>query len=190
MDPTSQAAAPARLDFSNIATREILRTLAGMIRAQANETEAEYAERFTATATAFAAFQPRDLLEEMLAAQIVGAHHAILDSLAEAMRSDDPRQAERLRRAAAVMSELMPRTMHILAQLRQRSAEALAPPPPVITPEPPPRRHPPAPQPPRYSPHREKPQPDWRTMDPAKMSDEQLRIAIQEAEAEEAALAG
>jgi hypothetical protein len=64
----SHAAAPTPIDPNNPFTRNLLRSLAGTVRALSDETEAEYAERFAAAAAAGAAFHPHDPMEQLLAA--------------------------------------------------------------------------------------------------------------------------
>lgn len=150
-------------------------SLAGTLRAQADETNAEYEERFAAATTAWASFHPRDPMEQMLAAQIVAANYAGLDCLNRAMEADDPAQAERLRRSYAVMMRTVRDTMRLLDRQRMQPAEA-APSPPVIEPAPPPRRRPPEAKPAQQPMHREN-APTAPAKDPAKMTDEELEAA-------------
>ena len=56
MTPTEQ---PTEIDPNNPFTHDLLRNLVATVRAQADETDAEYAERFAAVTTAWAAFHPR-----------------------------------------------------------------------------------------------------------------------------------
>jgi hypothetical protein len=172
---SSPAAAFPAIDPNNPFTRDLLRSLAGTLRAQADETNAEYEERFAAATTAWASFHPRDPMEQMLAAQIVGAHYAGLDCLNRAMEADDPTQAERLRRSYAVTMRTMRDTMRLLDRQRMQPAEA-APPPPVIELVPPPRRRPAEVKPAQQAMHREK-APTAPMKDPAKMTDEELEAA-------------
>ena len=150
-------------------------SLAGTLRAQADETNAEYEERFAAATTAWASFHPRDPREQMLAAQIVAANYAGLDCLNRAMEADDPAQAERLRRSYAVMMRTVRDTMRLLDRQRMQPAEA-APSLPVIEPAPPPRRRPPEAKPAQQPMHREN-APTAPAKDPAKMTDEELEAA-------------
>ena len=180
---TPSPAAPQTIDSNNPFTRDLLRSLAATIRAQPDETRAEHAERFAAATAAWAAFHPRDPLEQMLAAQIVGAHHAALDYLTRAAETEDPTQADRLRRSFATMNRTMRDTLRLLERQQQRPA-ASAPPVPAIEPIPPPRR-PAAPKPPQQPMHPEKPRTgraaaDLLDKDPAKMTDAELRAAMME----------
>jgi hypothetical protein len=168
---------------NNPFTRDLLRTLTTTIRAQLNETEAEYAERFTAATTAFAALCPRDPTEQMLAAQIVGAQYAGLDCLARAMETDDPIKSDKLRRSFAAMNRAVASSMRLLAEHRQRPENALAPPPPAIEPIPAPRARPTEEKPPAEKStqkplHREHARPAPVSKDPSKMTDEELNAAI------------
>ena len=178
MTPTAQ---PTEINPNNPFTRDLLRNLVGTVRAQADETEAEYAERFAAVTAAWAAFHPRDTLEQMLAAQIVGAHHAGLDSLSRAMAAADPALAEKLRRSYATMTRTMRDTMHLLERQQQRPAQ-VAPPVMALVPIPPPRRQPPEPKPAQHPIHGEKVRTTAEppNKDPAKMSDEELAVALTE----------
>ena len=172
---SSPAAASPAIDPNNPFTRDLLRSLAGTMRAQADETSAEYKERFAAATTAWASFRPRDPMEQMFAAQIVAAHYAGLDCLNRAMEADDPAQAERLRRSYAVTMRTMRDTMRLLDRQRMQPAEATSPP-PVIEPVPPPRRRPPEAKTAQQPLHREK-DPSAPMKDPAKMTDEELESA-------------
>jgi hypothetical protein len=155
-------------------TQNLLRTLAATIPAQPDETEAEYAERFTAAATAWAGFRPRDTVEQMLAAQIVGAHYAALDSLARAAETEDDMKAERLRRSHATMIRAMRDTMRLLEihQKRPADTEAVA----AIAPIAPPRRRPAEEKSTQHPIQREKPRPGPKKH-PSKMTDEELEAA-------------
>ena len=172
--PHSPAAAPPAIDPNNPFTRDLLRSLAGTVRAQPDETAAEYGERFAAASTAWASFRPRDPMEQMLAAQIVSAHYASLDCLNRAMETDDPAQAERLRRSYATMTRTMRDAMRLLERQQQRPADTA--PPLAIEPIPQPRRRPPEPKTTQQPMHREKP-PAAPNKDPAKMSDAELEAA-------------
>ncbi len=174
-------------------TRDLLRTLTKTARARPNETGAEYNERYTAIATAFAAFAPRDPVEQMLAAQFIAAHHAALDCLALAMAAEDAPEHTRLHRIHATLNRAMNTTLRQLTQAQARPADSLAPPPVIEVPAQPepvvalkPLQHPI---------HREKQRgADGRVFDfkrdPAKMSDEELEAAIAHAQAEEARMNG
>ena len=186
----------AHPNYDTAFTRNLLRVLVNTARARPNETDAEYKERYTAIATAFAAFAPRDPIEQMLAAQFVAAHHAATDCLAQAMAATDAPTYERLHRIHVTLNRAMNTTMRLLEKAQARPAESL-PPPPVI--EVPARPAPAIALKPLQQPmHREKRRgADGRacdiTRDPAKMSDEELIAAIALAEArekEEARMAG
>ena len=137
-------AQPTEIDPNNAFTRDLLRNLVGTVRAQPNETGAEYEERFAAVTAAWSAFRPRDTLEQMLAAHIVGAHHAALDCLSRAVAVEDSALADRLRRSYATMVRTMRDTMRLLDRQQQRPADT-APPVPAFAPIPPPRPRPPEP---------------------------------------------
>ena len=180
----SSPAAPQTIDPNNPFTRDLLRSLTATIRALPDETRAEYAERFAAATAAWAAFHPRDPLEQMLAAQIVGAHHAALDCLIRAAETEDPTQADRLRRSFATMNRTMRDTLRLLTLQQQRPA-ASAPPAPAIEAIPPARRRLAEPKPPQQPMHREKAltgraAADLLDKDPAKMTDAELRAAMME----------
>ena len=168
--------APTPIDRNTPFTRDLLRSLTAAIRAQPDETDAEYAERFAAATTAWAAFHPRDPLEQMLAAQIVGAHYAALDSLNKAAETEGPAQADRHRRSYVTLTRTM---IRLLADQQQRPV-VTAPPMPAVEPIPPPRRRPPEPKTTQQPMHREKP-PTKRAAenkDAAKMNDEELAAAM------------
>ena len=141
MTPIAQ---PTEIDPNNAFTRDLLRNLVGTVRGQPDETEAEYDERFAAVTAAWAAFRPRDTLEQMLAAHIVGAHHAGLDCLSRAMAVEDSALADRLRRSHATMVRTMRDTMRLLDRQQQQPADT-APPVLALAPIPPPRPRPPEP---------------------------------------------
>ena len=141
MTPTPQ---PTEIDPNNPFTRDLIRNLVGTVRAQPDETETEYDERFAAVTAAWAAFRPRDTLEQMLAAHIVGAHHAGLDCLSRAVAVEDSALADRLRRSYATMVRTMRDTMRLLDRQQQRPADT-AQPMPAFAPIPPPRARPPEP---------------------------------------------
>ena len=151
MTPTPQ---PTEIDPNNPFTRDLIRNLVGTVRAQPDETEAEYNERFAAVTAAWAAFHPRDTLEQMLAAHIVGAHHAALDCLSRAMAVEDSALADRLRRSYATMVRTMRDTMRLLDRQQQRPADT-AQPMPAFAPIPPPRSRPPEPNATQQPMHRE-----------------------------------
>jgi hypothetical protein len=166
----SPTAEPTPTDTNNPFTRNLLRSLAGTVRAQPDEIKAEYAERFAAATAALAAFHPRDPVEQLLAAQIVGASYAALDCLNKAAETEDPAQADRLRRSFATMNRTMRDTLRLL-NIQQKRPVGSAPA---------------APNPPQQPIHREKPRPgraavaDPLDKDPAEMSDaelEAIRIA-------------
>ena len=142
--PRSPAAAFPAIDPNNPFTRDLLRSLAGTVRAQPYETAAEYDERLAAATTTWASFRPRDPMEQMLAAQIVSAHYASLDYLNQAMETDDPAHAERLRRSHATLTRTMRDAMRQLDRQQQRPADTA--PPLAIKPIPQPRRRPPEPK--------------------------------------------
>jgi hypothetical protein len=155
-------------------TRDLLRTLTATIPAQPDETEAEYADRSAAAATGWAAFHPRDTVEQMLAAQIVAAHYAALDCLTRAVETEDTTKAERLRRSHATMTRGMRDTMRQLDQRQQHPADTEAP--PAIEPIPALRRSPAEPNATHYPMQSEKPAAAPKK-DPAKMTDEELNTA-------------
>ena len=170
----SPAAAFPAIDPNNPFTRDLLRSLAGTLRAQHHETGAEYEERFAAASIAWAAFRPRDPMEQMLAAQIVAAHYAAIDCLNQAALTDDPALAERLRRSHASLTRTMRDTMHLLDRHQQRPADTA----PLlsIAPIPPPRRLSPEAKPAQQPMHRDK-APAAPMKDPAKMTDEEIEAA-------------
>ena len=133
------------IDPNDPFTRDLLRTLTGTTRAPPNETEAEQAERVAAMATAWAAYHPRDPMEQMLAAQIIGAHHAALDCLAQASETEDQPRADRLRRSYATMTRTMRDLMRLLERRQQRPITD-EPPMQAIEPIPPLRRRRPEPK--------------------------------------------
>jgi hypothetical protein len=65
-------------------------------------------------------------MEQMLTAQIVGAHNAALDCLDRAAETDDAAQADRLRRSFATVNRSMRDTLQLLT-LRQQLPAAVAP---------------------------------------------------------------
>jgi len=167
---------PTPIDPNTPFTRNLLGGLTATIPAQPDETDDEYAERFTAATTAWAAFKPRDPVEQMLAAQIVAAHHAALDCLNKAVETEDAALADRLRRSHATLTRTMRDMMRLLDRQQQRPVTE-APVMPAIAPVPPPRRRP-AEVNAAYNPmHREKP---WTEpmMDPAKMTDAELQSSL------------
>ena len=186
LKPTSIQAEP---NYNTAFTRGLLLALTATTRAKPHETEAEYKERYTAIATAFASFAPRDSLEQMLAAQFVAAHHAALDCLAQAMAAEDAQAHDRLHRVHAGLNRAMNTTMRLLTKAQARPAESLRPPPVIEAPAQP---EPNVALKPMQEPiRREKPRaatgPAFRvTRDPAKMTDAELEAAIAAAEAEEA----
>jgi hypothetical protein len=168
-----------QIDPNTPFTRDLLRSLTATVPAQPDETDAEYAERFAAVTTAWAAFRPRDTVEQMLAAQIVAAHYAAIDSLARAAETDDSTKAERLRRSHATMSRTMRDLMRVLESRQQRPADTEAP--PDIEPISRPRRRPAEQNATHYPMQSEKP-PAAPKKDPAKMSDEELNTALTDIE--------
>ena len=166
---SSPAAAFLTADPNNPFTRELLRSLTGTLRAQADETNAEYEERFTAAATVWATFRPRDPMEQMLAAHIVAAQYAGLDCLNWAMEVDGSAQADRLRRSYGATMRTMRDTMHLLAQQRMQPEEEAAPLPVIESI--PPRRRPSEAKPAQQAMHREKP-PAAPAKDPAAPADD------------------
>ena len=168
-----------QIDPNTPFTRELLRTLTATIPAQPDETDAEYAERFAAVTTAWAAFRARDTVEQMLAAQIVAAHYAALDSLARAAETEDSTKAERLRRSHATMTRTMRDLIRLLESRQQRPADTEAH--PAIEPIPPPRRRPAEQNATHYPMQSEKPTAAPKK-DPAKMTDEELSTALTDIE--------
>ena len=165
-------------------TQNLLRTLVATIPAQPDETDTEYEERFAAATTAWAAFRPRDTVEQMLAAQIVAAHHAALDCLTRAAETEDPARADKLRRSHATMTRTMRDLMRLLETRQQRSADTQAP--LAIEPIPKPRRRPAEPKTTQQPLHREK-APAAPTKDPSKMTDDELQSALTDMRTEAAA---
>ena len=166
---------PTEIDSNTPFTQNLLRTLVATIPAQPDETDAEYAERFAAAATAWAAFRPRDTVEQMLAAQIVTAHHSALDCLSQAAETEDHARADRLRRSYATMTRSMRDTMRLLESRQQRPADTQAP--PAIEPIPKPRRRPAEPKATQQPLHREKPSAAL-AKDPSKMTDDELQAGL------------
>ncbi len=164
-----------QIDPTDPFTRDLLRDLTATRRAQPNETDAEYAERFAAAATAFAALRPRDPAEQMLAAQIVSAQYAALDCLARAAEAGDPALADKHQRSYALMNRAMGNAIRLLEKQQKQPAESL--PPPAFAPIPPPRRRPPEAKPAQVPLHREKAPPEKPKKDPSKMTDEEIEIA-------------
>ena len=165
-------------------TQNLLRTLVATIPAQPDETDTEYEERFAAATTAWAAFRPRDTVEQMLAAQIVAAHHAALDCLTRAAETEDPARADKLRRSHATMTRTMRDLMRLLETRQQRSADTQAP--LAIEPIPKPRRRPAEPKTTQQPLHREK-APAAPAKDPSKMTDDELQSALTDMRTEAAA---
>ena len=166
------------IDPTDPFTRTLLRSITATMRAQPNETEAEYAARFNTATIAFATFSPRDPMEQMLAAQIASAQFAGFDCLDQAATAEDPLVADKLRRTFAQMNRAMGVATRLLDQKQKRPDEALAPPPPAIEPIPPLRRQPPAPKQEQKPMHREKAPAEPPSKDPAKMSDEELEASM------------
>ena len=169
-------------------TRDLLRSLVATVRAQPDETEAEYAERFTAVTAAWASYRPRDPQEQMLAAQIVGAHYAALDCLSKAARTEDQAQADRHTRSHAAMTRTMQNMIRLLANQQQRPV-VTAPPMPAIEPIPQPRRRPPEPKTAQPPLHREYSRTERAVemKDPAKMTDDELAAALRDVRGQAAA---
>ena len=180
---------PPDLSYDTPFSRSLLPILTSTIRAKPDETEAEYKERYTAIVTAFAAFAPRDPVEQMLAAQLVAAQYAALDCLAQAAVAEDSATHARLHRIHASLNRSVNTNMRLLLKAQERPAESLPTPPAIEAPAQPepvvalkPLQHPI---------RREKQRgADGRVFDfkrdPAKMSDEELEAAIAHAKAEEA----
>lgn len=118
--------------------RNLLRSITAAMRAQPNETEAEYAARFNTATIAFTTFSPRDPMEQMLAAQIVAAQLAGFDCLNQAVATGEPLVADKLRRTFAQMNRAMDVAIRLLDKKQKRPDDALAPPPPAIEAIPPP----------------------------------------------------
>jgi hypothetical protein len=176
----TQAADPTPIDPNNPITRDLLRSLAATVRAQMDETEAEYADRFAAVTTAWASYRPRDPQEQMLAAQIVGAHYAALDCLTQVAETQDPAQAERHRRSHAALTRTMQNMIRLLADQQRLPAIAM-PPMPAIAFIPQPRRRAPEPKPTQQPIHREKALAVVAPRkDPSKMTDEELEAGLNE----------
>ena len=118
---------PGRIDYDAPFTVNLLQALSGAARAQPNETEAEFNTRYAAVVTAFAAFAPRDPLEQMLAAQAVAAHHAALECMTLAMLTEDLAEQGRLRGRFATLNRSMRDTMRTLTKMQERPANSLPP---------------------------------------------------------------
>jgi hypothetical protein len=176
--PPSPAAEPTQIDPNNPFTRDLLRSLAATVRAQPNETPAEYAERFAAVTTAWAAHRPRDPMEQLLAAQIVAAHYAALDCLNKAADTEDPAQAGRQTRFYATLTRTIQNMIRLLADQQRRPAIA-AQPMPAIEPIPPLRRRPAEPITTKQPMHRDK-APAAQDEDPTKMTDDELQSGLPE----------
>ncbi len=156
-------------------TRTLLRTLVATFRAKPNETEAEYKERYAAVVIAFAAFAPRDAIEQMLAAQIVAASQAALDCMTQAIVAEDSLSQAALHRSYTAFNRTVNATMRTLAKAQARPAAAIAPPPVIEAPAQParvvalkPPQHPIRREPARATPAPKPPR------DPAKMDDDEL----------------
>ncbi len=115
----------ASTDLDTPSTGYFLRIVADSLRAQPDETPAEYEERFTAAASAWRAFNPRDQLEQWVAGQLVAAHHAALDNLTRAMETPDNGEAAQLRGGHAGLVRTIESLMRQLEQLKQRPDESL-----------------------------------------------------------------
>ena len=165
-----------QIDPSTPFTQNILRTLTAAIPAPPNETEAEYAERFATAATAWAAYRPRDPVEQMLAAQIVAAQYSALDCLARAVDTEDLTKAERLRRSHATLIRSVRDLMRLLTQQQQRPADTA--PLPAFEPIPALRRRPAEPNATQDPIQRDKPAAAPKK-DPSKMTDAELKVAMQ-----------
>ena len=170
----SQAEAPPAIDPNDPFTRDLLRSLTDTLRAQPDETSAEYEQRFAAATAAWASFRPRDPMEQLLAAQIVAAHYAALDCLNQAALTEDPALADKLRRSHATLMRTIRDTTHLLERQQQRPAHTASP--LSIAPIPPPRRRPSEAKPAQQPLHREK-APAAPMKDSAKMTDEELEAA-------------
>ena len=82
-------------------------------------------ERQQAAYEALAAYEPRDSLEHMLAAQAVAAHFAAMECFRHAMQPDtDPRLADRVRGQAAALGRTMRDAMKMIAQHRRQTEAA------------------------------------------------------------------
>ena len=131
---------PSKIDPNTPFTQNLLRTLVATLPAQRDETEADYEERFATASAAWAAYRPRDIVEQMLAAQIVAAHYSALDCLARAAEAENQIQADKLRRSHVMMIRSMRDGVRQLDHRQQRPADTEAP--PAIPPIPPFRRRP------------------------------------------------
>ena len=123
----------------------------------------------------------REPQEQMLDAHIVGAHDAGLDSLSWAMAAEDPALSEKLRRSYATMTRTMRDSTRQLDRQQQRPADT-APPVLAFVPIPALRRQPPEAKPVQHPVHLEKvrTKAEPPNQDPAKMSDEELGVALTE----------
>jgi hypothetical protein len=168
---------PTEIDTNTPFTQNLLRSLVATIPAQPNETDAEYAKRFAAAATAWAAFRPRDTVEQLLAAQIVAAHHSALDCLSQAADTEDLAQADKLRRSHATMARTVRDMMRLLESRQKRPADTQAL--PAIEPIPKARRRPAEPITTKQPMHRDK-APAAQDEDPTKMTDDELQSGLPE----------
>jgi hypothetical protein len=138
-----------------------LRSLTATIPAQPNETGA--------------ALHPRDPAEQTLAAQIVAAHYAALDCLSKAAETENPAQADHLRRSYTMMTRTMQNRIRLLERQQQNPAAAA----------PPPRR--PAKQNATHYPMQSEKPPAASKKDLAKMTDDELQAALTDMRAQAAA---
>ena len=105
--------------------QNIVRSLAETLWIPEGMTDAEMTIRAGAAFTAWAAFAPSDPVEQMLAVQAVGAHHAAMECFRRAMMPEvGPDITDRLRTSAARMGRMMRDTLKALTAYRARPMPA------------------------------------------------------------------
>jgi hypothetical protein len=123
--PTEQPAVSktggTRIDAFNEAQ---LRSLLACLQPHLGPDQASSSEAQTLSAiAALRAFEPRDAIEGMIAAQAVGAHHTAMECLRRACQpGESPEVASRLHRDAAAMSRSFADLVTTLERRRDRTA--------------------------------------------------------------------
>ena len=116
--------------------QNIVRSLAETLWIPEGMTDAEMTIRAGAAFTAWAAFAPSDPVEQMLAVQAVGAHHAAMECFRRAMMPEvGPDITDRLRTSAARMGRMMRDTLKALTAYRARPMPAQHPAEQALRPE-------------------------------------------------------
>ena len=129
--PTSEPGEPLEPAYADYMLGVLAATL------PAGETEAAALARRDAIRIAFQSMRPRNPMEAMLAAEVITAHHVIMNCFGLALRPDvDPAAAARARSSAAALSRVRLATLHAL--------EAQQAPPAALRAAPPKRQKPPA----------------------------------------------